>query len=335
MADKYMKKQTSNNKSNMSEKFFINKRVLFYVIVPITSLFVIAIALMAGYLIGFHPVTEAAQVAQVEAEAEEPMAEETSEVILVEDSEIANATTEPEEVAEEPEETDQAPSTSTSSSSYGRLQRTSDAGDAYYDSLYYLGGVEISRLALHTGIPNDHVFAKDDGFTQLSAINDARFRVDGVSGYLTAPQALGVLKPKAVVISFGYNGAPYMSVDTFIYYYKELVEQIQKETPSTKIVIQMCYPITYSAEQAELLKTRDEGVGQYTNEKIHEINSRLQGLAKELKVYYMAQDGIVKINDEVTAPLDPAYALDDGMRLTKEGNERVAEYIREHKIPNY
>ena len=68
-------------------------------------------------------------------------------------------------------------------------------------------------------------------------------------------------------------------------------------------------------------------------EKINEINSKLQSLAREMKVFYLASNGVIKLNDQEASPLDPAYADTDGMRLTIEANKRIEEYIREHEVP--
>ncbi len=294
----------------------ISKNLLLFGILPGAVILFVAAALLAGYLLGTADALKQAAV------------KPAPEKIVVTVTPAPTPTPEPTQ-SPEPATT----SGSTTSSKYGRLKRTDDAGTAYYESLYYVGGVEISNLAMYTGLPDDHVFARDDGFTQLSALTDKRFTVPGHNGFLSASEAMGILKPKAVVLSFGYNGAPYMSVDTFIYHYEKLIDAIIDASPDTKIIITMLNPITYGAEQEELTRVRDEGVGFYTNAKIADINAALQGLAIEKKQYYLATDGVLRINDDSESSLDPDYAQSDGQMLNRAGCQRVAEYIREHKLP--
>ncbi|MEX1308434.1 MAG: SGNH/GDSL hydrolase family protein [Eubacteriales bacterium] len=318
-------KSAESVKKNMkTDAVVISKKLLLTVIVPAASVLLIVAAVLGGYLLG---------TAGVDAEAE---AQVTPKKIVVVVTPKPTPTPEPTPTPSptpSPEPEEEESSSSSSSHSYGRLQRTRDAGTSYYESLYYVGGFEISNLALYTGIPDDHVFAKDDGFTQVSALTDKRFLVSGHTGFVTVPEAMGIIKPKAIVMSFGYNGAPYMSVDTYIFHYEKLIDAILKESPDTKIIITMLNPITYGAEQEELTKERDEGVGYYTNAKIADINAALQGLAIEKRLYYLATDGVLHINDDTDSPLDPAYAKSDGQKLNRTGCERVARYIREHKLP--
>ncbi len=306
-----------------SETVVISRKLILTVILPIGAVLLIAAALLMGYLLGTSGTLKEASA----------MATPEKVVVVVTPKPTPTPESTPEPTPSPSPEVTEKSSGGTSSSSYGRLQRTDDAGASYYESLYYVGGFEISNLALYTGIPDDHVFAKDDGFTQVSALTDKRFLVSGHTGFLTVPEAMGVIKPKAIVMNFGYNGAPYMSVTTYIYHFKKLIEAILDESPNTKIIIAMVNPITYGAEQEELTKERDEGVGYYTNAKIADINAALQGLAIEKRLYYLATDGVLHINDDTDSPLDPGYAQSDGQKLNRTGCERVARYIREHKLP--
>jgi len=310
-----------------TEVLHISTKTLLTIILPIALVLLMAAGVMIGYLIG---TAEALTQASVQPTPEKvvvmltPSAEPTSSTVLSPSPTASLIPT--------PTKKPQEDNSNTVTYKAGRLGRTADAGEAYYESLYYVGGVEMVNLALYTGIPDDHVFAKDDGFTQVGALEDKRFRVEGYSAFFTVPEAMGKIEPKAIVMCFGYNGAPYMSVETYIFHYEKLVDAILKASPKTEIIIQMINPITYAAEQVELTKERDEGVGYYTNAKINEINSALQDLAGKKDQHYISSDGVLRINSDPESPLDPELAQSDGQLLNRAGCEKVASYIREHKL---
>ena len=245
--------------------------------------------------------------------------------------------------APDKQETEQNPSdlpTHVNPDNSAVLQQSADMGQAYIDSIIFLGDSTTyhlkSRGVLTGGKDTKQVWSgsgvdENDGsiFPAGTLTLDGRITTTHIyyprtGEALTISQAVAKEKPKYMVITLGVNGISYVdlndqkSIDSFIKCYNALINAIRKASPDTKIMLQSIFPVTEAYSQS--------GIG-ITNEKIDAANTWIMQLAKDTGCKYLDTASVLK-NDN--GALIALYDNGDGYHLTTGAYENILQYIRTH-----
>ncbi len=221
------------------------------------------------------------------------------------------------------------PSSSSSSDSYNSdegaidkeaysdviLQSTELLDPDYLDETLFIGDSNTYRLINYdyTTLQNNISFVS---MGINGAINEEgvyfRDRTDPVS----IAEAVSILQPRRVIITFGTNDAATTDIDDFIESYKELIDDIRYYYPSVDIIINTIPPVA---------KVRDYNNISMTI--IDKLNNELVDLAREMDCMFL--NSIEALRDD-TGYGDPDYFVMDGIHLSDEGAEAFINYVLEH-----
>ena len=130
-------------------------------------------------------------------------------------------------------------------------------------------------------------------------------------------QAVAILKPRRVVITFGTNNAGGMKTESFITAYNNVLDALEESYPYADIIIGAVPPIAQNHMNQSLSMTA-----------IDEYNQALVELAKErdLKFLNWTED----LKDHGTGFIKSGYAVGDGVHLSKDGMKSMITYFRTH-----
>lgn len=122
-----------------------------------------------------------------------------------------------------------------------------------------------------------------------------------------------------IYIMLGANGVGYMSPNSLLNSYENLVEGIMDQHPKSKIFIQSILPVTSQFEQSN---------SYHSNKKIDQMNELLKQMCYDKQLYYinvaetfMDDDGAMK--KELST---------DGLHISPKGYDIWAEYLKCHTV---
>ncbi|GKX31274.1 hypothetical protein SH1V18_37540 [Vallitalea longa] len=186
--------------------------------------------------------------------------------------------------------------------------------ETYFDDAVFIGNSRTEGVMLyshpskstsytHKGLMVNTIFTKpyinDNGtkITVIDAIKKAEF--------------------KKIYIMLGINETGWVSTDTFIEKYEEIVDAVKESHPDAIIYIQSILPVT-----AKLSSTHSY----VKNSKIAEYNTRIAKMAEEKQVYYV--NVAESVMDKNGCLYDDAAV--DGIHLKKPYCEKWVEYLTTH-----
>ena len=195
------------------------------------------------------------------------------------------------------------------------LPESEDAGQDYVDSTLFLGDSNTARMYR---IYDYCTYANAIGSVGMSArqLEDyACVKFAGYSGYKTMPQAVALMQPERVIITFGTNDAG-TDVDTFIKNYKAGIQAVQDAYPSVDIIINSVPPIGRNHINSSLDQSQLAAYNSAIVQMCEENGWKFLNSAEVLK----GEDGYAK----------SGYVESDGIHLTEEGMDALFDYIRTH-----
>lgn len=217
------------------------------------------------------------------------------------------------------------------------LSETPDRGQAYQDSICFLGESTTAHLrsrgVLTGGSSSPQVWVGPNNTLSLDlSITNRKISYVGSNGELTIAEAAAQVKPKYLILCFGLNNIKtFLSGTTgkelFFASYQKLIDEIRTASPETIIILQGAYPIEEHAEQrnsypysdsAEVIKGYLETIRTWTKEIAQKNNLR----------YLDAEKAVMGDNGYLL----PEYS-NDGIHLTAEGYRQILSYIRTHAYP--
>lgn len=202
------------------------------------------------------------------------------------------------------------------------LSFTEDAGDEYIDKIIFLGDSTTYGLlyyeVLSGGNKSTQVWTPKARTFTLSRVNYDKILYPDDGGEYLVKDAVKLKMPEILVITLGVNGVSFMDEDDFRNSYGKLIDDIKKESPNTKIVLQSIFPIASHYDKQI----------QINNEKICTSNGWILKIAEEKGVKYL--DTYTALLGE-DGYLPEKYQNGDGMHLNKEGFEVVLNFIKTHK----
>ncbi len=177
------------------------------------------------------------------------------------------------------------------------------AGDSITTGLYASSYNGISKIGI-------------SGLLQVVAytgINTQNFSTKAAFGSQSCLSKIISYNPTRVYIMLGMNEVEYVTADTYISYYKKIIQKIQNSCPGVDIVVLSISPVTQS------VAARRKGF-----QKIDSFNSKLKSMARKLGCrYYNFAAGF----KNASGYLKSEYSGGDGIHWNAKGYQKFGELI--------
>lgn len=198
------------------------------------------------------------------------------------------------------------------------LPETDDAGVNYITDTLFLGDSNTLRMLSYADVT--HVSMKNCigiesmGITDVTSLKCVQFK--GYATPVTMPEAVAIMQPRRVVITFGTNNAGGMSAEKFITEYKKAVDAINKAYPYADIIIGSVFPIDKYTSYSISMKTIDQ------------YNLALAEFAEEEGCKFLNWSETLK--NKETGFCKTEYTIQDGIHISREGMQNLFKYFRTH-----
>ena len=194
------------------------------------------------------------------------------------------------------------------------LTETADAGTDYLNDTLFLGDSNTVRL-YNNGLISLQQFCAKEGIGTQVALNEGIVTFKKDSNHYTIPQAVAMMKPRRVVMSFGTNDTG-MEVSDFIAHYTALIQAIQQSYPYTDIIVNTV-PADHSnypdMDQAQM----------------DDFNMALLDLCEQLGVRFLNSAEALKGSDGYGIA---DYYTSGDIHLKSAGLKAVLNYLRTHAL---
>ena len=195
------------------------------------------------------------------------------------------------------------------------LTETADAGTDYLNDTLFLGDSNTVRL-YNNGLISLQQFCAKEGIGTQAALNEGIVTFKKDSNHYTIPQAVAMMKPRRVVMTFGTNDTG-MEVPDFIAHYTALIQAIQQSYPYTDIIVNTVPPVPADHSNYPHM---DQA-------KIDDFNMALLDLCEQLGVRFLNSAEALKGSDGYGIA---DYYTSGDIHLKSVGLKAVLNYIRTH-----
>ncbi|MBE6866693.1 MAG: hypothetical protein E7492_07050, partial [Ruminococcaceae bacterium] len=196
------------------------------------------------------------------------------------------------------------------------LPETEDAGQEYVDNTLFIGDSNTVRTQVYGHTTWDNVVAAVSmGVQHIPSLKMTYFK--GYDEPVTVPEAVKIIQPQRIIITYGTNNTIGYSVEDFLKMYKEGLDKIKKAYPYAEIIINSIPPVDKERENQAI-----------TMQTIDKMNKALSEMAKEEGYKFLNTAETLK--DEKTGFAKKDYTIGDGVHLSKKGMDAMFEYIRTH-----
>lgn len=197
------------------------------------------------------------------------------------------------------------------------LTETADAGTDYLNDTLFLGDSNTVRL-YNNGLISLQQFCAKEGIGTQVALNEGIVTFKKDSNHYTIPQAVAMMKPRRVVMTFGTNDTG-MEVPDFIAHYTALIQAIQQSYPYTDIIVNTVPPVPADHSNYPHM---DQA-------KIDDFNMALLDLCEQLGVRFLNSAEALKGSDGYGIA---DYYTSGDIHLKSAGLKAVLNYIRTHAL---
>lgn len=197
------------------------------------------------------------------------------------------------------------------------LTETADAGTDYLNDTLFLGDSNTVRL-YNNGLISLQQFCAKEGIGTQVALSEGIVTFKKDSSHYTIPQAVAMMKPRRVVMTFGTNDTG-MEVADFIAHYTALIQAIQQSYPYTDIIVNTVPPVPADHSNYPHM---DQA-------KIDDFNMALLDLCEQLGVRFLNSAETLKGSDGYGI-VD--YYTSGDIHLKSAGLKAVLNYIRTHAL---
>jgi len=197
------------------------------------------------------------------------------------------------------------------------LTETADAGTDYLNDTLFLGDSNTVRL-YNNGLISLQQFCAKEGIGTQVALNEGIVTFKKDSNHYTIPQAVAMMKPRRVVMTFGTNDTG-MEVPDFIAHYTALIQAIQQSYPYTDIIVNTVPPVPADHSNYPHM---DQA-------KIDDFNMALLDLCEQLGVHFLNSAEALKGSDGYGIA---DYYTSGDIHLKSAGLKAVLNYIRTHAL---
>ena len=197
------------------------------------------------------------------------------------------------------------------------LTETADAGTDYLNDTLFLGDSNTVRL-YNNGLISLQQFCAKEGIGTQVALNEGIVTFKKDSNHYTIPQAVAMMKPRRVVMTFGTNDTG-MEVPDFIAHYTALIQAIQQSYPYTDIIVNTVPPVPADHSNYPHM---DQA-------KIDDFNMALLALCEQLGVRFLNSAEALKGSDGYGIA---DYYTSGDIHLKSAGLKAVLNYLRTHAL---
>lgn len=197
------------------------------------------------------------------------------------------------------------------------LTETADAGTDYLNDTLFLGDSNTVRL-YNNGLISLQQFCAKEGIGTQVALNEGIVTFKKDSNHYTIPQAVAMMKPRRVVMTFGTNDTG-MEVPDFIAHYTALIQAIQQSYPYTDIIVNTVPPVPADHSNYPHM---DQA-------KIDDFNMALLDLCEQLGVRFLNSAEALKGSDGYGVA---DYYTSGDIHLKSAGLKAVLNYLRTHAL---
>lgn len=197
------------------------------------------------------------------------------------------------------------------------LTETADAGTDYLNDTLFLGDSNTVRL-YNNGLISLQQFCAKEGIGTQVALNEGIVTFKRDSNHYTIPQAVAMMKPRRVVMTFGTNDTG-MEVSDFIAHYTALIQAIQQSYPYTDIIVNTVPPVPADHSNYPHM---DQA-------KIDDFNMALLDMCEQLGVRFLNSAEALKGSDGYGIA---DYYTSGDIHLKSAGLKAVLNYLRTHAL---
>lgn len=197
------------------------------------------------------------------------------------------------------------------------LTETADAGTDYLNNTLFLGDSNTVRL-YNNGLISLQQFCAKEGIGTQVALNEGIVTFKKDSNHYTIPQAVAMMKPRRVVMTFGTNDTG-MEVSDFIAHYTALIQAIQQSYPYTDIIVNTVPPVPADHSNYPHM---DQA-------KVDDFNMALLDLCEQLGVRFLNSAEALKGSDGYGIA---DYYTSGDIHLKSAGLKAVLNYLRTHAL---
>ena len=197
------------------------------------------------------------------------------------------------------------------------LTETADAGTDYLNDTLFLGDSNTVRL-YNNGLISLQQFCAKEGIGTQVALSEGIVTFKKDSNHYTIPQAVAMMKPRRVVMTFGTNDTG-MEVPDFIAHYTALIQAIQQSYPYTDIIVNTVPPVPVDHSNYPHM---DQA-------KIDDFNMALLDLCEQLGVRFLNSAEALKGSDGYGIA---DYYTSGDIHLKSAGLKAVLSYLRTHAL---
>lgn len=197
------------------------------------------------------------------------------------------------------------------------LTETADAGTDYLNDILFLGDSNTVRL-YNNGLISLQQFCAKEGIGTQVALNEGIVTFKKDSNHYTIPQAVAMMKPRRVVMTFGTNDTG-MEVSDFIAHYTALIQAIQQSYPYTDIIVNTVPPVPADHSNYPHM---DQA-------KIDDFNMALLDMCEQLGVRFLNSAEALKGSDGYGIA---DYYTSGDIHLKSAGLKAVLNYLRTHAL---
>lgn len=196
------------------------------------------------------------------------------------------------------------------------LEKTDNPFDQM-DEIIYVGDSMVLYYDINKLVPSKRLWYRNsiDPKTALTATMYHLYKDTGK----TMVEMYKENQPKISIITLGTNSVAYMDIEVFVENYKNLLQEIMKASPNTRLIVQSIPPVD---------KRKDTENSPINNDKINKFNYHIAKLAQELGLEFLNSSSAMK--DEKGYAKD-GYCIDyDGIHPSKSGHTALYEYTKYH-----
>lgn len=198
------------------------------------------------------------------------------------------------------------------------LEESEDAGQDYIDETLFLGDSNTVRMR-QFGYCEESNSLASVGMSARSLATYECVLFEGRSSYVTMPEAVAIMQPQRVILTFGTNDlSPSYSTEKFIENYEEGILAIVEAYPSVDIIVNSIPPLGQQHSNQSLTQTQ-----------VDEYNAGLVAMCEENGWKFLNSAETLK--DPDTGYAKSGYVeASDGIHLTSAAMDALFSYIRTH-----
>ncbi len=211
-----------------------------------------------------------------------------------------------------------------------RLHENDGAGEFYCQELYFFGESTTAHLSRVGGVLDtpqyrSHVLRDASGTRMLDrrilASPVLLYEHDGSARTVPLTEALEVLRPPILMLSFGLNGILGFCAhpEQFEDIYLSLLQGIRTHSPETEIILQSIYPVRASDGYSVDVPT--------LNAHICALNERIRAMAAREGLRYADTAALLCDKDGL---LCASYDSGDGIHLCNDAYRAILAYLTEN-----